>query len=110
MHVQKVAVVWMLLLTTHLIASIVTNALLCAERTDGRYSRLVVDKLGFFTTYSQVVNMLSKNYAIDEIIAETKYKSARFQQSLNMTPSWHLEELVWKTYRCRDIYKQYADN
>lgn len=79
-----------------------------ANGTDRKYSQSVSSKTRYFTTYPHVVNFLLKQFANDEVIAETISRITCFAQPSSMTPFQYDEELV-KTPLCwGDVWEEWA--
>lgn len=75
--VHKGAAVWMFLFFIEKNASERLNARLVQSAPSKKYSRSATKTIKYFTVYLQVVNVLSKTYATDEVIVETESDTRR---------------------------------
>lgn len=64
------------------------------------------EKTTTLTMYPQVVNSLPQTNATDEIIADREGKVTTFILAPNKAPSQYAEEVVARTLRCGDVYKE----
>lgn len=51
-----------------------------------------------------------KKNASDDVMAEAEYETTRFTKPSGITTPRYAEELVKKTFRCRDAHEMYALN
>lgn len=55
-----------------------------------------------------MVNYVIYTYATDDVIPETDTASARFTQSLTMSPAQYAEALVVKSLSCGEVHNEYV--